>query len=106
MTVMQNPKPYFTPELEKQTREKIRKIQCPVLIVHGDRDPLNKFNNEVFIPQWQPAGKKPELLVVPHADHGFSHSGSPSLQQPFYVASSAFFRRYLRTQPAGSAGKL
>src|SRR5207247_9064043 len=38
--VMRNPKKYYTPELQKFTRAKIKQIHCPVLIVHGDIHPL------------------------------------------------------------------
>lgn len=38
--LMDNPKQYYTPDIQKVTREKIARIACPVPIVHGDQHPI------------------------------------------------------------------
>src|SRR5439155_4330317 len=49
--LMEDPRHYYTPELQKFTRAKIERIACPVLIVHGDQHPINKTNHEIIIPE-------------------------------------------------------
>src|SRR5260221_390883 len=63
--LMENPKLYYTPELQKFTRGKIERIACPVLIVHGDQHPINKINHEIIIPEMKAAGKKLEVILYP-----------------------------------------
>jgi dipeptidyl aminopeptidase/acylaminoacyl peptidase len=98
--IMQNPKKYYTPELQKLTREKVRKISCPVFIAHGNVHPINKINNEIFIPELKEAGKRVEVILYPGEKHGFSHSGTPKATQKFFEDCYAFFKRHLPTQPA------
>jgi acetyl esterase/lipase len=92
--LMAAPREFYTPELEQFTREKIRKIHCPVLIAHGDVHPINKINNEIVIPAMKEAGKAPEVILYPGQRHGFSQAS-----KKFFDDSDAFFRRHLATQP-------
>lgn len=39
--MQRDPQKYYTPELRKFTQEKIRRISCPILIIHGDKHPIS-----------------------------------------------------------------
>jgi acetyl esterase/lipase len=97
--IMQDPQRYYTPELRKFTEEKIRKINCPVFIAHGDKHAINKINNEIFVPALKAAGKQVEVILYPGENHGFSHRGTPAMTKKFFDDCDAFFRRHLPTQP-------
>ncbi len=97
--IMRDPQKYFTPELQKLTREKIRRISCPVFIAHGDKHIINKINNELFIPALKEAGKNPEIILYPGENHGFSNRGTPAMTRKFFDDCHAFFLRHLPTKP-------
>ncbi|MGH7126966.1 MAG: alpha/beta hydrolase family protein [Planctomycetaceae bacterium] len=99
--MMDDPKAHYTPELRKFTREKIQKIACPVLIVHGDQHPINKINHEIVIPELKAAGKTLEVIAYPGQPHGFYYgrNGSPEAGKKCFEDSHAFFKRHLSTQP-------
>ena len=99
MKIMEDPKTYYTPELQRLTREKIAKISCPVFIAHGDQHIINKVNNEVFVPEMKQAGKLTQVIIYPGGEHSFSHGGKPDLTQKFFDDCHAFFQKYLPTQP-------
>src|SRR5438128_1121586 len=40
--IMSDPKKYYTPELQKFTRAKIKKIGCPVFIAYGNVSKINR----------------------------------------------------------------
>lgn len=98
---------FFTPELRKFTRSKIRRITCPILILHGDATgtvnrffSVNRFNSEVFVPELKSAGKKVEVIGYQNEPHCFGLWGDrrPAAEKLF-VDVFSFFRRYLRAQP-------
>jgi len=97
--IMEDPKAYYTPELQKRTRDKIARIRCPVFIAHGDRHIINKVNNEVFVPEMTSGQKLTQVILYPGGGHSFSHAGKPELTQKFFDDCHAFFRKYLPTQP-------
>jgi acetyl esterase/lipase len=98
--VMENPKSYYTPEIEKLTQEKIRKIACPILIVHGDQHPLKKLNHEIIVPELKAAEKNVEVIVYPDQPHGFYWGrGAPEAGQKCFDDSHTFFKKHLPTQP-------
>jgi dipeptidyl aminopeptidase/acylaminoacyl peptidase len=99
--LMEDPKRYYTPELQKRTREKIARIACPVLIVHGDQHPINKINHEIIIPELKEAGKTLEVILYPGQPHGFvfGQDGSPEATQKCFDDCHAFFKKYLPTEP-------
>jgi acetyl esterase/lipase len=92
--LMASPRDYYTPELQQFTREKIRKIHCPVFIAYGNVHPINKINNEIIIPEMRDAGKAPEVILYPGQPHGFSRAS-----KKFFEDCDAFFKRHLATQP-------
>jgi len=107
LVLTDNHQRYFTPELRKFTRDKIRRITCPILILHGDDTgsvnrfaSLNRFNNDVFVPELRAARKKVEVIAYPEESHCFGIWGDrrPAAGKLFADVAS-FFKRYLRTQP-------
>src|SRR5688572_30472094 len=100
--MMEDPKAFYTPELQKFTRDKIERIKCPVLIVHGDQHPINKINHEIVIPELKRAGKTLEVILYPGQPHTFlfGQAGSPAATRKCFDDCHAFFRKHLPTQPA------
>ena len=94
--IMEDPKSFYTPDLQKHTREKIAKISCPIFIAHGDVDifRLNRFNNEFFIPELKQAKKHVEVILYRGERHG-SLPGS----KKFFDDCHAFFKRHVTRQP-------
>ena len=75
LAMMAEPEKYFTPELRARTLEKLRHIQAPVLIVHGDMHDLRKLNKPLFLPLMRQAGVKIEYLEYAGYGHGFYFGG-------------------------------
>jgi dienelactone hydrolase len=91
---MADPKQYWTPELQEFTRNKIRKIHCPLFIAYGDISEINKVNHEIVIPELKAAGKQLETKLYPGQRHGFSKSNVE-----FYEDCRQFFGKHIRTTP-------
>jgi dipeptidyl aminopeptidase/acylaminoacyl peptidase len=97
---MENPRKHYSPEIRKLTRAKIAKIDCPLLIVHGDVHVINRINEQIIIPELKAAGKKVEEIYEPGARHGYSMGSSGSaLALKFYEGSRRFLQPLLKTQP-------
>jgi acetyl esterase/lipase len=99
--LMEDPRRHYTPELQEFTRAKIRRIACPVLIVHGDQHAINKINAEIVIPELRAAGKTLEVILYPGQPHTFvfGQDGSPEATRKCFEDCHAFFRKYLPTPP-------
>lgn len=97
----QNPMRFYTPVLQTFTRDKVGRIDCPILIMHGDKHPLNKYNEAIFIPELKRAGKTFETILYPGQPHGFYWGFTIPVEVGLKVFddSHAFFIRYLPTQP-------
>jgi len=95
------PHELYTDELKQRTREKIKGIDCPVLILHGDQHPLTKFNLELFIPELKALDKEVTLKVYPGENHGFYWGRSSNPAAPLQANRDAdtFFRKSIKTQP-------
>ena len=100
-TIMEDPKRHYTAELQGRTREKIAKINCPILICQGDQHPINKVNNEVFIPELKKAGKKVEVITYPGQPHSFFFGSiaTGDAGRKVFDEAHAFFKKHLPTQP-------
>ena len=97
---MENPRKHYTAEIQKRTRAKIAKIECPVLIVHGDVHVINRINEQIIIPELKAAGKKVHEIYEPGARHGYSMgSAGPAAALKFYEGSRRFLQPLLKTQP-------
>jgi len=99
---MNEPKRFYTPEVQRHTRGKIQKIASPIFIAHGDRHAINRINNEVFIPELKAAGKTVKVVLYPGSPHGFSmgRRGSADAAKKFFADAHVFFTRHLPTKPA------
>jgi dienelactone hydrolase len=73
--IHQDPKRYYTPDDQKLTRPKIDRIRCPILIIQGDVQPINRFNAQVLIPELRSAGKALEVITYPGGVHCFCTQG-------------------------------
>lgn len=102
--MVKDPKRFYTPELQRLTREKIRRISAPILIAHGDGgvNSLLKINREILLAELEAAGKKVEFRLYPGQPHGFYFGRTPDQEaaRKFFVDCDSFFRRHLATQPA------
>jgi dienelactone hydrolase len=104
--ICEDPKRYYLRNNREITRSKIATIACPILIVQGDRHPINKFNAEIFIPELRAMHKKPAVKTYPGEPHCFCFSGSPPQAPRPAVAIAAFremeafCRRYVVRKPA------
>lgn len=103
--ITQDPKLYYTPEYQKITRAKIGRIRCPILIVQGDQQPINRFNAQVLIPELRAAGKKLEVITYPGEPHCFCFYGSgPRTPRPAAALKAfhdidTFYKRHVSTKP-------
>ncbi len=97
----------YTPDLQRFTQEKIRKIGSPIFIAQGDQ-PLqpgvdhHKIVNEILVPELKAAGKEVEEIVYPGQRHCFGFSGlrgGAEAASRFFTDMDAFFKRHLPTQP-------
>jgi acetyl esterase/lipase len=75
LEMMANPEKFFTPELKAKTKEKLKSIPAPVLILHGDRHDLHKLNKPLFVPLMLEAGVSVEYREYPGYGHGFYFGG-------------------------------
>ncbi len=105
--MMTDPKRLYTPEMEQLTRKKVAKIGCPVLIASGGQHPVNKANDEIFIPELKRANKTFETILYRGEPHGFSGGGgSPGAEKKFFEDCQTFFTKRLATKPAAVAPAL
>jgi acetyl esterase/lipase len=115
--LLENPTQYYTPEFQKIFREKLARIQSPILIIQGDVDrrivPVNRWNAEILVPELRAAGKTLVVNTYPDQMHCFCiDSGIPRLASRSPAPASwpaaasqafrdidAFSRHYIKTQP-------
>src|SRR5262249_55507397 len=98
--MMRNPKPHYTPELQKFTKAKVNQIHCPVLIVHGDIHPLKIINQEIIVPELKAAGKSVEYIEYPGQAHGFWWGAADGpVGQKVFDDAMRFMKPALKTQP-------
>jgi dienelactone hydrolase len=117
-----NPQPYYTPEFQKIFREKISRIQCPILVIEGDLDraalPIAPLMHGLLIPELHEAGKVFSVKTYSEQLHcfcllsGLQPAGRnppaswPSAAQQAFRDIDQFCRRYLKTQPKAIESKL
>ncbi len=88
--IMQDPEHYYTPEIQKITREKIAKVQCPMFFGEGGVHIINRINNEIVFPEFVKAGKQIEVVLYPGQGHGFSMKSDK-----FFEDAWAFLAKYV-----------
>jgi len=97
--MMRNPKPHYTPVLQKFTKAKVSQIHCPVLIVHGDIHPLRIINQEIIVPELKAAGKSVEYIEYPGQTHGFWWGAADGpVGQKVFDDAMRFIKPTLKTQ--------
>jgi dipeptidyl aminopeptidase/acylaminoacyl peptidase len=103
-----NPTKYYTPEYQKLTREKVARIQSPILILQGGQHWLNRFNAEILIPELRSGRKTVEVKIYPGEPHCFAMMGrgSPRPALEAFKDADAFYRRHLRKMPRAIALRL
>ncbi len=91
----------YTPALRERTRRKLEKIQCPVLILHGDQHWLKRFNLELLVPEMKALGKQVEVRTFPGAKHSFywGRNTEPATALKAHREADAFLRKHLKTRP-------
>jgi dienelactone hydrolase len=99
--ISEDPKRYYTGKYKAITRAKIARIQCPILIVQGDVQPINRFNAEVLLPELRQAGKKFETKTYPGCPHCFAFAGNRKPVEALQAFKDAeeFCRRHVTTKP-------
>ena len=95
-------KALYTPELRAHTRSKLAKIECPVLILHGDQHQLGKFNLGVFVPEMKAMNKPVEVRMYAGERHGFywGQGDSPAMALKANQDADAFLRKHIKVQPS------
>jgi dipeptidyl aminopeptidase/acylaminoacyl peptidase len=103
--IFKDSKGHYTEQHQRATRQKIAKIQSPILIVQGDvKTPLavNDFNAAVLIPELRTAGKTVQVITYPGEPYCFAFGArATSAASPVkaFQDMDAFFRRHVATQP-------
>ncbi len=99
--MMENPAKYYTAEARKFTRDKVRRISCPLLMVRGDMQAVNHFNEVVLIPELKELGKNVKEIEYPGQKHSFTISEkTPEALAKFFSDSQEFLRPIMRTKAA------
>ena len=101
MASVTDPKSVYTDAARDYTRAKIRKIEAPIFLAHGDVHPINHFNSEITIPEMKAENRCLEVKLYPGENHGFSRRAVATLDAPkrFFEDADAFFRHHLATKP-------
>jgi len=105
MAILQNPRERYTPERQATTREKIKQIKCPVMILDGDKHVLKTLNQEIFLPELKAAGVDVLYQIYPGNPHGF-YWGSGTTEktvEQFMADIDAFLAGRLKTPPKAIA---
>jgi dienelactone hydrolase len=103
--ITENPKRYYTAEFQKLTRAKLARIRCPILIIQGDVHPINRFNQEVLIPELRALAKKLEVLTYSGEPHCFCFYGEgprtprPDIALKAFIDMQLFCWRNVATKP-------
>ena len=99
--ITEDPRRFYTKEVRAFTRKKLKRIRCPVLIVHGDVHPINKINNEVILPEMKELRLPVKSILYPGCRHGFYFGSArrPGDALAVFRDSRAFIERHLGVRP-------
>jgi dienelactone hydrolase len=97
----EDPKRCYPPKYLQITRAKTAKIQCPVLMLLGDRNWVVPFNKQVLIPELRAAGKTLEVIDHPGEPHCFRFMGHqrPAAARKAFRDMEVFCRCHIATKP-------
>ena len=107
-----DPKRHYAPEFQKLTRAKLGRIECPILIIQGDVQAINRFNREVLIPELRALGKKVQVLTYPGEPHCFCFYGEgprtphPEIALKAFADMQSFCQRHVPTKPKALDSRL
>ena len=98
-----DPRRYWTPEIERRTQERLRRLSCPIFVGHGDRHLLKELNFKLFFPEMlKSLGKPVQINVYPGMQHGifywYDKDRLPYIKS-FFDDCNYMFKKYLATQP-------
>jgi acetyl esterase/lipase len=97
-----DPRRYWTPEIERRTQERLRRLSCPIFVGHGDVHPLKELNFKLFFPEMLRVGKPVQINVYPGMQHGifywYDKDRLPYIKS-FFDDCNYMFKKYLATQP-------
>ena len=99
---MKEPRRYYTPEVQRLTREKIKRIAAPIFIAHGDNRPASLLPiNELLMEEMKTVGKPADFILYPKQPHGFyfGRTGDQAMGLKFFVDCTTFFGRHVKTKP-------
>lgn len=109
--ILENPRGFYTDEYRRILRDKLARIQCPILIIQGDDGSLiNKFNAQVLVPELRALKKAVKVIRYPGEVHCFCLYGDHVPWEPNRAANTpvalkafsdcdAFFRQHVKTKP-------
>ena len=112
--IFEDPKRFYTAQYQKLTREKLGRINAPILLLQGDPDRpdlrINQFNATILVPELRALGKTVEVKSYAGQPHCFAFGGNvPSraaISLQAWQDADAFFRRHLPTPPVPVDPKL
>ena len=106
-SIMKDPLKWYSAECQERTRAKLAKIECPILIVHGDKHPINIVNERILVPELRSAGKRLKVILYPDQAHGFYYGRqTPEVGLRCSDDCLAFFGEHVSTQPTPLDGDL
>lgn len=92
---------------------KIERIKAPILLIRGDQTAvINDFNQDVFIPAVETAGKQLTVRTYPGQLHSFAfydneeRTPEPAVSLQAFHDIDAFFREHIKVQPQAMADTL
>lgn len=98
--VMENPQSLYTNKIKQVTQEKIKRIECPILILHGDVHPLKILNGQILLPELKAAKKEVVYKIYPGNEHGFFWGQArPQTVNAFMNDTLTFLQSHLETKP-------
>jgi acetyl esterase/lipase len=91
----------YDTEAKRKTREIIKNLSCPVLMLHGGISQLNTLNKEFIIPEFESLDKPVKNIDYLENLYGFYWGTDTAVETLEKVVEDAdkFFRKHLRVQP-------
>ena len=83
MEICKNHEKYFKEENRRILKEKVKKLSCPIIIVHSDVHPINNVNNGYLIPEIKAQKKSLKTILYPGFGHGFCWGRAGATKEAF-----------------------
>ena len=116
----EDPHRFYTPEVRRLARERLRRISGPIFFAQGGASPIARGGakttvNEIILPDLKAAGNEVEVITYAGQKHcfgffavaerGVANDGDKAASR-FFTDMDAFFKRHLPTQPVPVADSL